>query len=280
MKLENKEVTEVIAVKYEGEKPTVSGRELHEVLEVKTPYQIWFPRMCEYGFVEDIDFCTKMFKSTGGRPSTDHELTIEMAKELCMIQRSEKGKQFRQYFIRVEKAWNSPEMTMKRALQFANENVERLMLEVTQKDKRIEEMKPKEIFADSVATSDTSILIGELAKILKQNGAAMGQKRLFEWLRTNGYLIKKAGSDYNLPTQRAMEMGLFEMDRKLVNCYNSNSVVVQDSSIGAFRDRNGRICFARNGSEDYRIFYRNFDYLGSGYFTVTAAELNAMVGVR
>lgn len=79
------------------------------------------------------------------------------------------------------------------------------------KDKQIEEMKPKALFADAVATSHTSILVGELAKILKQNGIDMGQKRLFAWLREKGYLIKRQGTDYNMPTQKAMELGLFEI---------------------------------------------------------------------
>lgn len=79
------------------------------------------------------------------------------------------------------------------------------------KDKQIEEMKPKALFADAVATSHTSILVGELAKILKQNGIDMGQKRLFAWLREKGYLIKRQGTDYNMPTQKAMDIGLFEI---------------------------------------------------------------------
>lgn len=79
------------------------------------------------------------------------------------------------------------------------------------KDKVIEEMKPKALFADAVATSHTSILVGELAKILKQNGIDMGQKRLFAWLREKGYLIKRQGTDYNMPTQKAMDLGLFEI---------------------------------------------------------------------
>lgn len=79
------------------------------------------------------------------------------------------------------------------------------------KDKQIEQMKPKVVFADAVATSHTSILVGELAKILKQNGIDMGQKRLFAWLREKGYLIKRQGTDYNMPTQKAMELGLFEI---------------------------------------------------------------------
>lgn len=182
----------------------VSGRELHGFLEVSTPYHIWFPRMCEYGFIDSVDFCTKMFESTGGRPKQDHHIKLDMAKELSMIQRTEKGKQARQYFLQLEKMWNSPEMVMKRALEFAHKKVEELKIQMLVD-------KPKVIFADAVSASKTSILIGDLAKLLKQNGYNTGQKRLFGELRELGYLIKRKGSDYNSPTQRAMEKGLFEV---------------------------------------------------------------------
>jgi anti-repressor protein len=81
-------MNELIAINYENEKPTVSGRDLHEALEVATAYKDWFPRMCEYGFTEGKDFSSFLSESTGGRPSTDHTLSIPMAKELCMLQRS------------------------------------------------------------------------------------------------------------------------------------------------------------------------------------------------
>ena len=89
--------------------------------------------------------------------------------------------------------------------------------QINQRDARIAEMQPKALFADSVAASKTSILIGELAKILKQNGVETGQKRLFVWMRENGYLIRRKGTDYNMPTQRAMELKLFEIKETVVN---------------------------------------------------------------
>lgn len=134
----------------------------------------------------------------------DHALTISMAKEISMIQRNDKGKQARRYFIQVEEAWNSPEMIMKRALQIADKKIVSL-------EEKIEQDKPKTIFADAVATSKTSILVGELAKLLKQNGVDMGQNKLFTWLRANGFLIKRKGSDWNMPTQRSMDLGIFEI---------------------------------------------------------------------
>lgn len=205
-------MNELIKVNYENaDRPTVSGRELWEALEVETPYKKWFDRMAEYGFSENLDFWTNLSESTGGRPSTDHQLTIPMAKELCMLQRTEKGKFWRQYFIGVEEKWNSPEAIMARALQLSNVKMKQLETTVSDLQKQMEQDKPKVLFADSVTASSSSILIGELAKLIKQNGVDIGQRRLFEWMRTNGYLIKRKGSEYNLPTQRSMEQGLMEI---------------------------------------------------------------------
>ena len=113
-------MNEIIRIDYENENPTVSGRELHAVLGVATQYKDWFPRMCEYGFIEGRDFSSILSESTGGRPSTDHALSVPMAKELCMLQRNDQGKKIRQYFISVEDAWNSPDKVMERALQIAH----------------------------------------------------------------------------------------------------------------------------------------------------------------
>lgn len=114
-------MNEMIRINYDHENPTVSGRELHAKLKVATQYKDWFPRMCEYGFKEGRDFSSFLSESTGGRPSTDHALSIPMAKELCMLQRSEMGREFRKYFIAVEEAWNSPDKVMERTLQIAHQ---------------------------------------------------------------------------------------------------------------------------------------------------------------
>ena len=91
--------------------------------------------------------------------------------------------------------------------------------EMEQKElaEKIEQDKPKVLFADAVSTAKTSILVGELAKIIKQNGVEIGQNRLFEWLRANGYLIRRSGTDYNMPTQRAMDLGLFEIKETVIS---------------------------------------------------------------
>lgn len=194
----------------ENQEPVVSGRQLHKVLGVKTAYKDWFPRMTEYGFTEGEDFSSFLSKSTGGRPKQDHVLKLDMAKEIAMIQRTDKGKEVRQYFIQVEKDFNSPEKIMARALKIADRKI--IKLEAT-----IEEQKPKVIFANAVSASHTSILVGEFAKLMRQNGVNMGQNRMFVWLRENGYLINRKGSDKNMPTQKSMELGLFEIKETTIN---------------------------------------------------------------
>lgn len=193
----------------DSHEPVVSGRQLHEALGVKTPYDKWFPRMTEYGFTENEDFSTFLSQSTGGRRATDHVIKLDMAKEIAMIQRTEQGKQVRQYFIQVEKDFNSPEKIMARALLMADKKVHKL-------EAQIEADKPKVLFADAVSASHTSILVGDLAKLISQNGYKIGGNRLFVWLRENGYLIKRKGSDWNMPTQRSMEMKLFEIKESTI----------------------------------------------------------------
>ena len=191
----------------DNHEPVVSGRQLHEALEVKTPYSMWFDRMIEYGFTENQDFLLNNFvKQTGrgGHNKVDHVIKLDMSKEIAMIQRTERGKQVRQYFIQVEKDFNSPEKIMARALLMADQKVHKL-------EAKIEADRPKVLFAEAVSASHTSILVGELAKLLKQNGVDIGATRLFSWLRAHGYLIKRNGRDWNMPTQKSVEMGLIRV---------------------------------------------------------------------
>ena len=211
-------MNELIKVTYDNDRPVVSARELHDFLEVQTKYQDWFPRMCEYGFTDGVDFNflkNEQVQIEGGRTVTRHildaALSIDMAKEICMIQRSEKGKIARQYFIQLEKDWNSPEKVMARALDIAHKQLAQLKGENVKLLTENTANKPKVIFADAVSASERSILVGELAKLLRQNGVEIGQNRLFDWMRQNGFLIRRQGTDYNMPTQKAMEMGLFEI---------------------------------------------------------------------
>ncbi|MFQ8893009.1 MAG: phage antirepressor KilAC domain-containing protein [Clostridium sp.] len=200
----------------------VDGRELHDFLLVQKDFSDWIKNQIEsVGAIENVDFIRFPFKREGNNATLiGYDLTVELAKEICMVagvaprankETKELSKKARQYFIQVEKYWNSPEMIMKRALEFANRQVGELETKVFALEEEKKLNAPKVIFADAVSTSKTSILIGELAKILKQNGIETGQRRLFEWLRINKYLISRKGTDYNMPTQKSMELGLFEI---------------------------------------------------------------------
>ena len=191
----------------DNHEPIVSGRQLHEALDVKTKYADWFNRMIDYGFAENQDFLllkNEQQTGRGGHNKVDHIIKLDMAKEIAMIQRTERGKQVRQYFIQVEKDFNSPEKIMARALLMADQKVHKL-------EAQIEADRPKVLFAEAVSASHTSILVGELAKLLKQNGVDMGANRLFNWLRAHGYLIKRNGRDWIMPTQKSVEMGLIRV---------------------------------------------------------------------
>jgi anti-repressor protein len=222
-------MNELLKVNYANDRITLSARELHEFLEIETPFKKWFGRMAEYGFSQEIDYREVMDKIVqnpkGGRPSTDYEITLDMAKEIAMIQRSDKGKEVRQYFLELERRWNSPEAVMNRALEYSRKQVKALMEEN-------KELKPKALFADAVSASDESILIGQLAKLIRQNGYEIGQNRLFEWMRENGFLIK-SGSRRNQPTQKAMDLKLFEVrERTVTNPDGSTRITLTTKVIG------------------------------------------------
>ena len=175
--------------------------------------------MSAYGFSEGNDF-TSVKSSTlvnngAEREITDYRISIDMAKQICMIQRSEKGRQYRQYFLDLEKAWNTPEQIFARALKMADQTISKLKDTNKSLVEKIKADRPKTIFADAVSTSHTSILIGDLAKLICQNGVQTGQKRLFQWMRDNGYLMK-SGASYNMPMQRYIEQGLFEVKESSV----------------------------------------------------------------
>lgn len=156
----------------------VSGRALHEFLEVKTPYTQWFDRMRGYGFTEDQDFILFSQKSessnvTGVKVIQDHVLTLDMAKELSMIQRTDKGKQARQYFIAVEKEYNSPEKLMARALQFAKQELATLRIQSDQQKQIIGELQPKADYTDRILRSTSLVTIGQIAKDYGMSARAM-----------------------------------------------------------------------------------------------------------
>ena len=187
-----------IAVNYENEKPTVSGRELHKALKINTKYSDWFKRMCDYGFVEGQDYqsCFPNLRSEkhhGGQNKADHAVTIDMAKELCMIQRTEIGKKCREYFLAIECRWNSPETVMARALQFAGQRLELLTQENsrlteinTSQAQQIAEMQPKVTYYDIVLNCKELVTVNTIAKDYGKSAIWLNK-----WLHEHGIQYKQ-----------------------------------------------------------------------------------------
>lgn len=210
---------------------TVSARDLHKALEIEKRFSAWFETNC-VGFVEGEDFSRVYLKVQANRYGgeqelQDYALSLDMAKHICLMSRTEKGKQCRQYLINLEKAWNDPAQVMARALKVADQTIAQLSARAEQLEIENKAMQPKAIFADAVSASDTSILVRDLAKIIKQNGMEMGEKRFYKWLREHGYIIK--GSTQ--PTQRAMEMGLFEIVERTVQRADMPPIVTSTTKI-------------------------------------------------
>lgn len=191
---------ELIKIDYtNSDRPTVLGRDLHAMLEVEARYNDWFPRMCEYGFEEGKDFYSFLSKNPeGGRPKQEHQLTIAMAKELCMLQRTEKGKQCRQYLIAIEEAWNTPEQLMARALRVADETIKSLTAE-------LESAAPKVQYFDTLVDRNLLTNFRDTAKELH-----VAPKAFINFLLEKGYIYRDNKSRLR-PYQAHAEKGLFEV---------------------------------------------------------------------
>lgn len=209
----------------------VSGRELHQFLEVGTAYDVRIKRMIEYGFTEDLDFSSFLMESSGGRPRTDHVLTIEMAKEISMLQRNEKGKQARLYFIELEKEFNSPEKVMARALKIADESIRTLTTENKIQAQMIGELKPKADYTDKILKSKSLVTITAIAKDYGMSGTKFNrllkelkiqykqgsQRLLYANYQSSGYTHsetvdfkrKDGTTDVNMITKRTQKGRLF-----------------------------------------------------------------------
>lgn len=181
----------------------MSARDLYAELEVTDRFSRWFERMAAYGFDENIDF-TSVKSSTlvnngAERELQDYDLTVDMAKHICMVQKTEKSKRVRQYLIDLEKAWNTPEQVMARALKIANKAIEDLKAKIT-------EQKPLVDFAVHVSQSKDTIDMNEMAKIAKDENIDIGRNRLIAWLKEKKILLSN-----NTPYQSYIERGYFDV---------------------------------------------------------------------
>lgn len=206
-------MNELIKINYDNDTPTVSARELHEFLEVGTAFKDWFPRMCEYGFTKGVDYTPLIFEHPQNhQPTKDYALTVEMAKELCMIQRNERGKQARQYFIQLEKDWNSPEKVMARALRIAETKIKQLSVVNTALTVDNQIMKPKADYFDELVDRNLLTNFRETAKQLE-----VGEKEFISFLMNKKYIYRdKKGK---LMPYADKNNGLFEVKE----CFNEKT---------------------------------------------------------
>lgn len=205
-------MNELIKIDYSNDNPAVSARDLHAFLEVKTAYKDWFPRMCEYGFTEGRDFNLlkiERVQNEGNRVVSrmvdDATLTIDMAKEICMLQRNEKGKVARQYFLQLEKDWNSPEKVMARALRIADRRIKTLEAENEAQRQAIADFQPIKQYVDTILSSTRTLTTTQIAadydmsakrlnKILHDEGIQRyvnGQWILYKQYMGKGYTKSK-----------------------------------------------------------------------------------------
>ena len=195
-------MNELISVAYTNDRPTVSGRELHEKLGIKTRYNDWFLRMCEYGFEDGVDFgaiTQKRVTAQGNETTfTDHQLTIDMAKQICMIQRTDEGRRYREYFLEVERKWNSPEAIMGRALRIAEAQLEAAKVKVA-------ELVPKAAYYDRVTESAGSSGIRDTAKLF-----GMKLNEFTDYLIEKGYCYRN-GKNVLMPRSDKQWAGMFEV---------------------------------------------------------------------
>lgn len=209
-------MNELICVNYDADRPTVLGRDLHAALGVETRYNDWFTRMCEYGFTEGSDYYSILSNGDGfGKAATrtDHQLTLAMAKELCMLQRTEKGKQFRAYFISVEEAWNKPESVMARALQLANHTLDALKQRNAELAVENTRMLPKAEYFDQLVDRNLLTNLRDTAKQFR-----VKERAFVAFLLDRKYLYRDKRGKL-LPYAEYTDTGLFEIKE----CFNDKT---------------------------------------------------------
>lgn len=222
---ENNNLNEIIKISQDGERITVLARNLHEFLEVGTEFRHWFPRMSEYGFEEILDYTPVIFDHPqNGQPTTDYQMTIEMAKEIAMLQRNEKGKIARQYFIELEKSWNSPEKVIARALVLAQKELESVKFENYT-------MKPKAQYFDCLVERNLLLNFRDTAKELKVKA-----KEFNNFLLDSKYVYRDKKGQLK-PYADYVENGLFEIKEfvSAVNSHAGNQTLITPKGRETFR---------------------------------------------
>lgn len=233
-------MNDLIKVNYENStRPTVMGRDLHEVLEIKTAYKDWFPRMCEYGFIEGEDFCSILSESTGGRPSTDHQLTIDMAKEICMIQRTDIGRKVRKYFINVENEYKEIKLINLRESRPDKSH----SLEVKEMNARVRMSNQylKLAAVDTVSPQYKNILVAKSAEILAGEPLLplpKSEQKMYSATEIGdmfGVTAQKIGRIANLNGLKTEEYGEFYRDKSPYSSKEVDAFRYNDRAVEQFK---------------------------------------------
>lgn len=233
-------MNDLIKVNYENStRPTVMGRDLHEVLEIKTAYKDWFPRMCEYGFIEGEDFCSILSESTGGRPSTDHQLTIDMAKEICMIQRTDIGRKVRKYFINVENEYK--EIKLINLRESSTDKSHSLEVKEMNARVRMSNQYLKLAAVDTVSQQYKNILVAKSAEILAGEPLLplpKSEQKMYSATEIGdmfGVTAQKVGRIANLNGLKTEEYGEFYRDKSPYSSKEVDAFRYNDRAVEQFK---------------------------------------------
>ena len=214
-------MTELIKVQERDGEQLVSGRELHKFLESSERFSKWWERMVGYGFIENKDYTLyQKVHPQNKQEIIDYLMKISMAKEISMLQRNEKGKEARMYFIKCEEAWNCDEAIVSRALSIQNKRILEYKEKIDVLERKIDSDAQRVSFAETIEKSSDCLLVREFSKVIANEGINLGEKKLYKWFREKGFILKNSTE----PTQRAVTMGLFKVAERVVKAVTKDIV--------------------------------------------------------
>ena len=214
-------MTELIKVQERDGEQLVSGRELHQFLESSERFSKWWERMVGYGFEENKDYTLyQKVHPQNKQEIIDYLMKISMAKEISMLQRNEKGKEARIYFIKCEEAWNCDEAIVSRALSIQNKKILEYKEKIDVLERKIDSDAQRVSFAETIEKSSDCLLVREFSKVIANEGINLGEKKLYKWFREKGFILKNSTE----PTQRAVTMGLFKVAERVVKAVTKDIV--------------------------------------------------------
>lgn len=214
-------MTELIKVQERDGEQLVSGRELHQFLESSERFSKWWERMVGYGFEENKDYTLyQKVHPQNKQEIIDYLMKISMAKEISMLQRNEKGKEAREYFIKCEEAWNSDEIVMARAILIQNKKILGYKEKIDILEKKIENDAPRVSFAETIEKASDCLLVREFSKLIATEGIHLGEKKLYRWFREKGFILKNSTE----PTQTAVQKGLFKVAERVVKAVTGDII--------------------------------------------------------